>query len=309
MSAATHGIHMVPRWLIWTVATLLAWGIWAILAKQIGDALSPSQSQMLSTLGLLPILAALALNQETQAPRNRRRGIILAFGSGVVSCIGNIPYYTALGGGAKAATVVPLTSLYPLVTVLLAAVLLKERLNWMQAVGVVLSLVAIYLFNVPDEQGYLSQWIVLALVSILLWGAAALLQKMATNDISGAAAALWFLIAFAVVGGGMLVYEPLPDAVPLAIWLLVVGLGFMLALGNFTILLAFASGGKASIITPMTGLYPLVSIPIAILALDETMNWRESAGVAFAVAGVVTLSWESRPAAEGHSVLLEEERP
>ncbi len=300
---------MAPRWLIWTIATLLAWGIWAILAKQIGDALSPTQSQILSTLGLLPILAALALNKETQAPRNRGRGICLAFGSGVVSCLGNIPYYTALGSGAKAATVVPLTSLYPLITVLLAAVLLKERLNSIQVAGVILSLVAIYLFNVPDEEGYVSHWIALALVSILLWGAAALLQKMATNDISGSAAALWFLVAFAVIGGAMLLYEPLPDAVSPTIWLLVIGLGFMLALGNFTILLAFASGGKASIITPMTGLYPLISIPIAILAMGETMNWREATGVAFAVAGVITLSWESRPRAETVAVLLEDETP
>jgi drug/metabolite transporter (DMT)-like permease len=59
--------------------------------------------------------------------------------------------------------------------------------------------------------------------------------------------------------------------------------------------LAFGAGGKASIITPMTGLYPLVSIPIAILALSETMGWRESLGVALALAGVVTLTFESRP--------------
>jgi drug/metabolite transporter (DMT)-like permease len=300
---------MVPRWFVWTVATLLAWGIWAILAKLIGDALSASQSQVLSTLGLLPILAALALNKETQVTGNRGRGILLAFASGVISCLGNIPYYAALGGSAKAATVVPLTSLYPLVTVLLAAVLLKERLNRIQAGGVVLSLVAIYLFNVPDERGYFSQWIVRALVSIVLWGGAALLQKMATNEISGPSSALWFLVAFAVVGGGMLTYEPLPDEVSPRIWVLVTGLGFALALGNFTILLAFAAGGKASIITPLTGLYPLVSIPIAILALGETMNLRESLGVALALAGVVTLSWESRPDAETDSGLLGESPP
>jgi bacterial/archaeal transporter family protein len=300
---------MVPHWFVWTVSTLLAWGIWAILAKQIGDALTPVQSQVLSTLGLLPILAALALKKEPEAPGNRLRGIALAFGSGVVSCLGNIPYYTALSGGAKAATVVPLTSLYPLVTVLLAAALLKEHLNRIQGCGVVLSLAAIYLFNVPDEQGFLSQWIVLALVSIVLWGAAALLQKMATNEISGSASALWFLVAFAVVAGGMLFYEPLPEEVSLEIWVLVTGLGFALALGNFTILLAFATGGKASVITPLTGLYPLVSIPIAILALGETMNWRESLGVVFALAGVVTLSWESPPVAFADLPLLSESPP
>jgi uncharacterized membrane protein len=285
---------MVPRWLIWTVATLLAWGVWAILAKLIGDALAAAQSQILSTLGMLPILAVLAVNRETRGGQNRRRGVFLAFGSGVVSCLGNLPYYAALGGGGKAATVVPLTSLYPLVTVLLAAVLLKERLNRIQTCGVILSLAAIYLFNVPDEEGYFSRWIVLALASIVLWGCAALLQKMATNEISGPASAFWFLAAFVAVGGGMLVYEPLPEEISARLWLLVAALGFTLAAGNLTILLAFGAGGKASIITPMAGLYPLVSIPIAILALGETMGGRESLGVGLAVAGVVALTFESR---------------
>jgi drug/metabolite transporter (DMT)-like permease len=294
---------MTARALLWTIATLAAWGIWAILAKEIGDDLSPAQSQLLSTLGLLPILLALAMSKPTRATGNRRRGIALAFGSGVISCIGNLPYYAALGGGAKAATVVPLASLYPLVTVLLAVMLLKERLNRIQVCGIVLSLTAIYLFNVPDEQGYFSPWVLSALASITLWGMTGLLQKMATNEISGASSAMWFLIAFAVVALCMLVYEPLPADVAPETWMLVTSLGFALALGNVTILLAFAAGGKASIIMPLTGLYPLVSIPIAILRYGETMDWRESLGAILAVAGVVTLSYESRPTGAPDTVL------
>jgi drug/metabolite transporter (DMT)-like permease len=309
---------MTARSLFWTIATLISWGIWAILAKEIGDALTPSQSQLLSTLGMLPLLAALALVKQTPAngngsdeiasydglPRqsgqvshsigNRRLGIALAFGSGVVSSIGNIPYYAALGGG-NAATVVPLAALYPLVTVLLAVVLLKERLNRVQLFGVALSLVAIYLFNLPGERGAFSPWELLALVSMALWGVTGLMQKMATNEISGSSSSLWFLVAFVVVAGCMLVYEPMPDEISPRTWLLVSALGFALALGNCTILLAFAAGGKASIIMPLTGLYPLVSIPIAILHYGETMDWRGSLGAVLALAGVATLSYESRP--------------
>jgi drug/metabolite transporter (DMT)-like permease len=266
------------------------------LAKELGDALSPVQSQVLSTLGLLPIVAALAIYHEPKAPGSKRRGIALAFGSGVISCLGNIPYYAALSGGAKAATVIPLTSLYPLVTVALAVPLLKERLNPIQVGGIILSLAAIYLLNVPDEQGLVSVWTLLAFASIALWGITGLLQKMATNEITGAASAFWFLVAFAVVAGCMLLYEPLPADVSPQTWALVAALGFALALGNFTILLAFAAGGRASIIMPLTGLYPLVSIPIAIFRFDETMDARETWGVILALAGVVTLSYETRPA-------------
>jgi uncharacterized membrane protein len=292
---------MNARSLFWTIATLVSWGIWAILAKEIGNALSPSQSQVLSTIGLLPLLVALALINHPPATGNRRRGIALAFGSGVISSIGNIPYYAALGGG-NAATIVPLAALYPLVTVLLAVVLLKERLNRVQVCGVVLSLAAIYLFNLPGVQGAFSPWELLALVSLTLWGVTGLLQKMATNEISGSSSSMWFLVAFVVVAGCMLVYEPIPNEVSPRTWLLVAALGFALALGNCTILLAFAAGGKASIIMPVTGLYPLVSIPIAILRYGETMDWRGSVGAVLALAGVVTLAYESPPPAAADSV-------
>jgi drug/metabolite transporter (DMT)-like permease len=73
-------------------------------------------------------------------------------------------------------------------------------------------------------------------------------------------------------------------------------MGLALALGNLTILLAFADGGKASIIVPLAGLYPLVSIPIALAAFSERIGWRESSGIALALAAVVLLSLQSEPA-------------
>jgi transporter family protein len=79
---------------------------------------------------------------------------------GAVSCIGNVFYYDILSRGGKAAMIVPLTALYPLTTVLLAMLLLKERLNRIQLSGVLISLLAIYLFNVQREEGFLSRWLV-----------------------------------------------------------------------------------------------------------------------------------------------------
>ena len=70
-------------------------------------------------------------------------------------------------------------------------------------------------------------------------------------------------------------------------------LGFTWALGNLTLLQAFACGGKASIIAPLAGLYPLVSIPIALVGFHERLTWREASGILLALAAVVLLSLQS----------------
>ena len=70
----------MPRWLRWSLLALLSWGIWALMAKLIGDRLSGAQNQALSTLGILPIMLALGVSRKFSATGNRRRGILLCAG-------------------------------------------------------------------------------------------------------------------------------------------------------------------------------------------------------------------------------------
>jgi uncharacterized membrane protein len=284
----------MPRWFLWTLLALLSWGVWAISSKLIGDALSAAHSQALSTLGLLPVAVALAFSKRLSVTGHRLRGAVFAFGAGVLACAGNVAYYRALQAGDKAATVVALTGLYPLVTIALAVILLRERLNRVQMLGIVLSLTALYLFNVQTERGLLSRWLVLTLVPIALWGTAGLLQKLATNHLSGELSTLWFLAAFVPAALLIVLQQPLTTEITRRTWLLVVLLGFTFGLGNLGILAALASHGKASVIVPLSGLYPLVSIPIAILALGEKIGLRETVGIALALTAVVALSHETR---------------
>jgi drug/metabolite transporter (DMT)-like permease len=218
----------------------------------------------------------------------------LAFGAGVVSCLGNIAYYAALSD-AKAATIVPLTALYPAVTIMLAVPLLKERITPLVGAGLVLSLGATYLFNPPEAGRGVSPWMLLALAAMASWGVAALMQKASTLYLSGEASATWFLLAFVPVGVLIALQAPLPSQIGPDTWALVAALGFTLGLGNLTVLLAYSRGGKAAVIAPLSGLYPAVSLPIAILAFGERIEWREAAGIALALAAVVLLSYAPAP--------------
>jgi transporter family protein len=286
---------MMPRWLRWSLLALLCWGVWAITAKLIGNALSGAHNQALSTIGILPVMLAFVLSKKSATSGNLGRGILFALTGGAVSCVGNVFYYDALSRGGKASTIVPLTALYPLATILLATLILKERLNRIQLGGILISLVAIYLFNVQREEGFLSRWLIYALAPIALWGAAGFLQKLSTNHISGELSTLWFLGAFIPFGVYFLFQEPLPAQITTRTWVLVIAQGLFLALGNFAILAAFASQGKASIIAPLAALYPVVSVPIAILFLGEKIGVREGLGIFLALVSVAALSCETRP--------------
>jgi bacterial/archaeal transporter family protein len=285
---------MIARWGIWTAVALGSWGCWALISKLIGDALTPSMSQAVSTLGLLPIMCVLAWVKGPAPTGNPRAGAAWGFAAGALTCVGNIAYYAVLNSGAKAATVVPLTALYPLVTVLLAVALLREKLNWIQVAGVAAAFIAIWFFNVPQEGAAVNSWLAVAMAPIFLWGVSGLLQKISTNHISGERSALWFLAAFVPVAGILLLREGAPANVSPRTWRLALLLGLTFAFGNFAILQAFARGGKASIIAPLAGLYPMVSIPIAVLALGEKISARETAGIVTALVAVAAISVETK---------------
>ena len=137
MTAANVRASVLPQWLIWAVLAVVCWGLWAITSKLIGEALTAGQSQALSTLGILPVIAVLA-KAATGSRAKGPKGWGAALAAGVAVCLGNVAYYHALKIGGKAATVVSITALYPLVTVLLAILVLNEKLSRVQVIGVAL---------------------------------------------------------------------------------------------------------------------------------------------------------------------------
>ena len=238
----------------------------------------------------------LSHKQKLTATGDRQRGIFNALLAGALTCAGLMAYFHALSVGGKASTVVPLTALYPLVTVVLAVICLRERLNSFQLGGIAMSLVSIYLFNVSSVEGAANTWLVYAMIPIGLWGVSGLFQKMSTNDISAELSTFWFLAAFVPVSVVLLFLEPLSGHIAVKTWLVVTGEGLFFSLGNLALLAAFAANGKASIIAPICGLYPMVSVPIAVFFLGEKISLRDSVGIVLALLAVVFLAIERPPA-------------
>jgi transporter family protein len=68
------------------------------------------------------------------------RVILVGLLAGAVNGLGNWAVFACLEKGAKASVAIPLTALYPLCTVILATIFLKERPSPLQWLGIALAL-------------------------------------------------------------------------------------------------------------------------------------------------------------------------
>jgi transporter family protein len=138
----------LPRWLAFSLLTILVWGIWGAVSKVSSDVIDPYTNQVFFTFGLLPLIALVWRASRTRAMSDgRSAGVAWAFITGILGGAGNIAFFHALGIGGKASIVSPVTALFPLITVVLAVTVLRERIGSAQTVGLVLALIAIYLLS------------------------------------------------------------------------------------------------------------------------------------------------------------------
>ena len=116
---------------------------------------------------------------------------------------------------------------------------------------------------------------------------------MSTNDISAELSTLCFLAALVPLSVVLVLVVPMTWSLPAADWLWAIALGLLLGLGNLTVLAAFAAGGKAAIVTPMAGLYPAITVGLAVGFLGERVRLREGLAITLALIAVVALSRET----------------
>jgi len=137
---------MMPAWLVYTLVTVVFWGVWGFESKLLVDRTSPYTGQLLFTAGLLVPAAFVLLSARRFAGKRKKLGFWFAFITGILGGLGNVAFFVALAKGS-ASVIVPLTSLSPLVTVLVGVLILKEKMRWFQHIGLLLALVAIYLLS------------------------------------------------------------------------------------------------------------------------------------------------------------------
>lgn len=140
-----------PAWLFWSLVTIVLWGTWGLVSKIASSGMNAYVNQLLYTAGLAPLLVFVAWHvrrhEAHEKSHARRVGVSWAFLTGILGGAGNIFFFQALVKGGKASIVAPVTALFPMVTVLLAVMVLRERMGRTQWIGLALAFVAIYLLS------------------------------------------------------------------------------------------------------------------------------------------------------------------
>ncbi len=135
-------------------------------------------------------------------------------------------------------------------------------------------------------------WMVLSLLTVVLWGAWGLQSKIITDRMSP-----WMNQVLFPLG-----------LIPAVLWALRsknlrrvttqprqgISYAFLTGVlggsGNIAFYLALAAGGKASIVVPLVGLAPLVTVALALVILKESLTKAQIVGLGFALVSIYLLS-------------------
>jgi transporter family protein len=103
--------------------------------------------QFLFPFGCIPIALAMLWARRFKLEKSPR-GIFYGVANGVLSGIGGLALFAAYRTQGNAAVITAATAMYPLITVVLAVTILRERLTWIHVVGLGFAGVAFVLFSI-----------------------------------------------------------------------------------------------------------------------------------------------------------------
>ena len=283
-------------WLVYALVTTLFWGLWGAFAGV------PAANGFPETLiycvwaltMIVPALVALKMiNWKLQYDAKAvTYGCIIGFlGAG-----GQMILFHAITIGPSY-LIFPIISLSPVLTIALSFLLLKEPTGKLGALGIVLALIALPLFDysrTADEADYGVMWFVLALCVFAAWGLQAFFMKLSNESMN--AESIFF---YMTVTGLLLI----PVALLMTDFSQDINWGFsgpwlaaaiqiLNAIGALCLVYAFRYG-KAMVVSPLTNAgAPLMTSIIALILLGSVPHSTKIIGIALAIVAAIFLAVE-----------------
>jgi transporter family protein len=139
-------VALKAKWFWYSAFCVICWGVWALLQK-LGSLEVPAATiQFLFTFGALPIALALLAVRRFKLEKSLV-GIACAVLMGVLAGVGNAALSVAYRSGGNTAVITAATAMYPLISVVLGVLVLREKLTTRHLLGLCFAGVAFLLFS------------------------------------------------------------------------------------------------------------------------------------------------------------------
>ena len=283
---------MELTWLPFSLATIFFYGVGQVLAKESRAGSSSANYMLLFGTSIFAIWGLYWIAFRDPSPHEAHSWVTACVAAGL-SGGAYIAYFEAIKHG-KVSIVGTVAGAYAPWTVVLALIFLGEAMSVGEGVGVALVVAGMLVFTYSSGNGENGRTemlgIMFALAAFFLWGTSAAMSKEALTDIGqtdfiGVYAVvcpvMWFVYWLARSKGR---FEMTTGSKPvLALTML------FLATGGITMYAAFANG-NVSIVSPITNLYPMVTIAVAKFRLRESLTMRQYAALAMLILAVPLFS-------------------
>ena len=133
-------------------------------------------------------------------------------------------------------------------------------------------------------------WLVLSIATLVLWGLWGFFAKIATDTIDAKSAAIMQVVGMSIIALGLAAFMRFKLEWHASGTTASMCAGFVLMIGIVAFNAALAIGGKASIVVPITALYPIATIALGVTFLSESVSLTQASGIGLALVGIVLMS-------------------
>jgi uncharacterized membrane protein len=280
-------------WLFFALITTIFWGVWGAFIE------IPEKSGFPATLGyvvwsitMIPC-ALVALIKIKWKLEYDKRSIILGSTIGVLGAGGQLLLFQALRQG-PAYIVFPIISLYPVLTIFLSFVFLKERAHLRQWVGIVFAIIAMFFLSNPQVNPMKFNrfgWLILAILVFVMWAVQAYVMKFSNKTMQAESIFFYMALTSLLLTPIAIIMTDFSSPINWSFrgpWLAAI-VQILNAIGALTLVYALRYG-KAIVVVPITGLAPVITIVISLIVYGVVPGGVLLIGLIIASAAIVMLS-------------------
>ena len=280
-------------WLLYALITTISWGVWGAFIE------IPEKAGFPATLGYIvwaltmvpcAIVALIIIKWKLETDL---RSIMLGSIIGFLGAGGQLILFQALRDG-PAYIVFPFISLFPVLTIILSVIFLKEKTGKRQWAGIIIALLAILFlsYQKPGESVAVGfKWLIMAVIVFIFWGIQAYFMKI-SNETMKAESIYFYMMAASILL--IPVAWVMTDFSQEINWsfkgpCLAAMIQVLNSIGALMLVYALRYG-KAIVVVPMVGLSPLITIVISLVIYSVIPGAILSIGLVLAVIAILLLS-------------------